>query len=43
MEDSLNSSRTVHPHRHWKYVWLPLAGAAVWFGWFSPIDILSQL
>lgn len=43
MEDSLNSSRVVHPHRHWKYVWLPLVGAAVWFGRFSPIDILSQL
>jgi len=32
MEDSLSSSRVVHPHRHWIYVWLPLVGAAVWFG-----------
>ncbi|KAL9714297.1 hypothetical protein Ac2012v2_002610 [Leucoagaricus gongylophorus] len=44
MEDSLNSGRAVHPHRHWKYVWLPLVGAAVWFGmlWAMLIVWLAQ-
>lgn len=31
-------TRSVHPHRHWQYVWLPLVGAFVWFGsLYSPI------
>lgn len=27
-----NRRRVVHPHRHWQYVWIPLATATVWFG-----------
>ncbi|KAJ3572553.1 hypothetical protein NP233_g3009 [Leucocoprinus birnbaumii] len=34
----------VHPHRHWQYVWIPLIGAAVWFGmlWAMLIVWLAQ-